>query len=56
MNDLELRPCTSCVDMEKNFLSNCQAENYKELEDNVLKSLQDRGANMSTTVNYFTLP
>ena len=47
MNDLELRAWISFVDGRNNFLSNRWAENYKELVEKLLKSLQDIGANMS---------
>ena len=38
--------------MVKNFLDNCRAENYKELVEKLLKSLQDIGAHMSINVHF----
>ena len=52
MNDLELRAWTSFVDVVENFLDNHQAENYKELLKKLLKSLQDKGANVSIRVHF----
>ena len=45
--DLELRAWTSLVEVVKNFLGNSRAENYKEFEEKLWKSLLDIGANMS---------
>ena len=36
------------VDLVKNFFGNCQAKNYKEFVEMLMKSLQDIGVNMST--------
>ena len=52
MNDLELHAWISFVDVEKNFLRNLRAENYKELKEEMLKSLQDIGANKSIKVHF----
>ena len=41
MNDLELHTWTSFVDVVKNFLGNCWAENDKVVVEKLLKSLQD---------------
>ena len=38
--------------MVKNIFGNCQAENYKELMEKLLKSLQDIGTNMSIKVHF----
>ena len=53
MNDLELRTWASFVDILKTVFGNRQAENYKELEQNLLKRLLDIGANMSIKVYFF---
>ena len=55
MNDLELHAWTSFVDMLKNFLCNCQAKNYKEFAEKLLKSLQDIDANMSIKVHFLCI-
>ena len=52
MNELELRAWTSFVDAVKNILGSHQAENYKELVEKLLKSLQDLGVNMSVKVHF----
>ena len=52
MKDLELCAWTSFIDVLKNFLGNCQVENFKELVEKLLKSLQDIGANMSIKVHF----
>ena len=52
MNDLELRSWKSFVDVAKNFWGNCRIEEYKELVERLLKSLQDIGANMSIKVHF----
>ena len=44
MNDLELRTWTLFVDVEKNFLGNRLAENYKALVKKLKKHI---GTNMS---------
>ena len=54
MNNLELRTWASFVDVVKNFLGHCRAENYKKLVEKLLKSLQDIGANMNIKI-YFIL-
>ena len=41
MTDLKLYAWTWFVDLVKNFLGNHHAENYKELVEKLLKSLQD---------------
>ena len=38
--------------MVKNFLVNRRSKNYKELMEKQLKSLQDKGANMSIKVHF----
>ena len=52
MNDLELPVWKLFVDVVKNFLGNHWAENYKELIEKMLKSLQGTSANMGIKV-YF---
>ena len=52
MNDLELHAWTSFVDVLKNFLGYCWAENYKELVEKLLKSLPNIGTNIE--VPFFT--
>ena len=52
MNDLEWCAWPSFVDMVKNFLGNRLVENYKELVEKLLKSLQDKGTNMSIKVHF----
>ena len=52
MNDLELSALILFVDMTKNFFGNRRTENYKELVEKMLKSLQDMGTNMSIKI-YF---
>ena len=52
MNDLELHTWTLFSDVVKNFLGNHWGENYKELVEKPLKSLQDIGANMSIKVHF----
>ena len=54
MNDSDLRTWSLLVDVVKNFLGNCRAENYKELVEKLLKNLQDIGTNTSIKVNFFT--
>ena len=54
MNDLELRHWTSFVDVVKNILDSRRAENYKELVEKLLKSLQYISVNMSITVHFFS--
>ena len=49
---MELLAWILLVDVMKNFLGNHWAEKYKELVEKLLKSLQDRGANMSIKVNF----
>ena len=39
--------CLDIVDVVKSFFGNHQAENYEELVENLLKSLQVIGTNMS---------
>ena len=51
MNDLELRAWTLLA-WWKNFLGNHQVENYKELVEKLLKSLQNIGANMNIKVHF----
>ena len=53
MNDIELCAWTSFVDVVKNFLGNRRAENYKKLEEKLLKSLQDIGTDMTIKVHCF---
>ena len=53
MNDLELLTWTSLVDAGKNLLGNRRAENYKELVEKLLKSLQDIGTHMSINVHFY---
>ena len=43
---------TSLVDVVKNFLGNCQAENYKELVEKLLKNLRGIGFDMSIKVHF----
>ena len=47
MNYLELCAWTWFVDVEKNFCGNHRVENYNELVERLLKSLQGIGADMS---------
>ena len=47
MNDLELRDWILSVDAVENFWGNGRVENYKQLMEKLLKSLQDIGANIS---------
>ena len=56
MNDLKLHAWTLFVDVVKNFLGHCRAENYKEFVEKLLKSLQDIGTNISIKVHFFTSP
>ena len=49
---MELHAWTSFVDVVKNFLGNRRTENYNELVEKLLKSLQDIGANMSMKVHF----
>ena len=49
IKDEELRACSSFVDMVKIFLR--WDENYRELVEKLLKSLQDIGSNMSIKVH-----
>ena len=52
MNDLELGTWTLFVDVVKHFLGNHRGENYKELVEKLLKSLQNISANMSIKVHF----
>ena len=52
LNDLELCAWISFVDGVKNILGNRQAENYLELEEKPLKSVQGIGANVRIKVHF----
>ena len=52
MNNLELCAWTLFINTMKNFFGNHQTENYKELVEKLLKSLQDIGTNMSIKVPF----
>ena len=51
--NLELCTWTSFVDVEKNFLGNRWAKNYKEFVEKLLNSLPNIGANMSIKVYFY---
>ena len=53
MNDLELRAWTSFIDVVKNFIGNHRTENYREVVENLLKSLQDIDANISIQIHFY---
>ena len=52
MTELEFSAWNSFVLVEKNFLGNFKAENYKKLVENMLSNFRDICANMSIKIHY----
>ena len=52
MNNLKLRAWTSFVDVVKNVSGNRWTENYKELVEKLLESLQNIDANISVMAHF----
>ena len=52
MNEVELVAWLSFVEVDKNFLGNYRADNYKEILNKMLGNFRIRGINMSIRVHF----
>ena len=52
MNETEERAWNAFCNVAKNFLGNKKADNYEEIVEELLMSLQDLGCRMSMKIHY----